>query len=173
MPYSSNLLDNDIIKIIKKLNPKVVYDIGAGAGKYGSMVRDHIGKVVKTVAIEIDPEYIKRFELKKIYTKILCISAADLINSSFYDNDFGLVIIGDCIEHLKKSEGIDLLNFLIYRSSWIMIQYPIKYLQNTFDGKSQEAHISVWGNVDFASFDIVKKVTIGNQELVLIKGYLI
>jgi hypothetical protein len=99
-------------------------------------------------------------------------SANDLVNQEFYDVNFDTVIIGDCIEHLKKSEGLDLLNFLVYRSRWILVQYPVKYLQNTFEGKHQEAHISVWGDKDFYSFDIEKKLVAEQQKFVLIKGYL-
>jgi phospholipid N-methyltransferase len=172
MPYSSDLLDNKIEKVLIKIKPKIIYDIGAGAGKYGSLARKIFNQDVKLTAIEIDSEYINRFNLEKLYNKVLCMSATDLINPKFYSTNFDTVIIGDCIEHLKKSDGIDLLNFLVYRSHWILIQYPVKYIQNTFEGKHQEAHLSVWEDKDFQSFEVKKKLLSGQQKFVLIKGYL-
>jgi hypothetical protein len=53
------------------------------------------------------------------------------------------------IEHLRKSVGLDLLNFLVYRARRIVVVFPLRYRQGTFDGRSQEAHISVWGQSDF------------------------
>lgn len=172
MPYSSNLLDKKILKILNDIQPANVYDIGAGAGKYGLMIRKNLKSVERLIAIEIDKDYIERFRLGSIYDEVLCISANDLLNHRFYDTNFDTIIIGDCIEHLKKSEGIDLLNFLAYRSRWILIQYPTKYLQNTFQGKPQEAHISIWRETDFISFDIKKTLKSGSQKFVLIRGYL-
>ncbi len=172
MPYSSTLLDTKIENILKKIKPETVYDIGAGAGKYGLMIKEKINSVKNLIAIEIDRDYIEKFKLKEIYTEVKNMSVNNLISEDFYDTNFDTVIIGDCIEHLKKSEGIDLLNFLVYRSKWILVQYPVKYLQNTFEGKHQEAHISVWGDNDFISFDIEKKLVAGQQKFVLIKGYI-
>lgn len=173
MPYSSRLLDEKIAKILKNISPEIIFDIGAGAGKYGKIARNNLSHLEKLVAIEIDQDYIEKFKLKDIYDEVKCMSAMDLIDQSFYDTNFGTVIIGDCIEHLKKSEGVDLLNFLVYRSKWILVQYPVKYLQNTFEGKHQEAHISVWDDHDFVSFEVKKKLSIEQQRFVLIKGYIV
>lgn len=173
MPYSSKLLDEKITKILQKINPEIVFDIGAGAGKYGKIARNKLTNLKKLVAIEIDEDYIRKFKLKDIYDEVKCMSVTDLIDKQFYDTNFGTVIIGDCIEHLKKSDGIDLLNFLVYRSKWILVQYPVKYLQNTFEGKHQEAHISVWDDHDFISFEVKKKLVAEQQRFVLIKGYIV
>lgn len=171
MPYSSPSLDDQVLQILKQIQPIVVYDIGAGAGKYGRIVKKNLPNT-RSVAVEIDTDYIKKFDLREIYTEVLEMSANDLISERFYDANFDTIIIGDCIEHLKKSDGLDLLNFLVYRARWILIQYPLKYLQNTFEGKHQEAHISVWGDNDFISFEVEKKLSENSQECVLIKGYL-
>ena len=76
----------------------------------------------------------------------------DLIDKAI-DSTYDLVIIGDCIEHMKKSEGIDLLNFLVYRSKYILIHYPNEYIQGTVDDHIHEAHISIWHESDFQAFD--------------------
>lgn len=48
MPYSSFIFDNAIAEIIKIIKPKVVLDLGAGAGKYGSMVKEEIKEFIRT-----------------------------------------------------------------------------------------------------------------------------
>ncbi len=171
MPYSSTVFDKKICNLLREIKPKIIYDIGAGAGKYGILLKKHFPNIY-SIGIELDHDYIKRFELEKLYCEIWNIAAEDLISPQYYDFDFDTVILGDVIEHLKKSDGIDLLNYLIYRTRWILIQYPVKYLQNTVDGKSQEAHIAVWGDRDFEQFEIQEKFSKGAQRLVLLKGFL-
>jgi hypothetical protein len=39
MPYSSKLLDDKIRDVLIEINPDIIFDIGAGAGKYGRMAR--------------------------------------------------------------------------------------------------------------------------------------
>ncbi len=171
MPYSSPLFDNAINAVIKKIKPKTCYDLGAGAGKYSELI-SKISPETKTVAIEIEKEYIEKFNLKSTYSKVLNISVMDLLTPKFYETNFDTVIIGDTIEHLKKSEGIDILNFLVYRCRWIIIQFPVRYLQNSVDNHTSEAHISVWGKSDFSVFEKSKLYAKQGQRLIVIRGYL-
>lgn len=170
MPYSSETFDQKIEKILKKISPKEFFDIGAGAGKYGVMTK-RIYPFINTTAIEIEKDYIAKFDLNKIYSEVWNISALDLMKEKFIDKSFDVVMMGDVIEHLKKSEGVDLLNFLVYRTRWIIIEFPYHYLQNSVDGYYSEAHMSVWDKSDFSLFEskFYKKKS---QRLVIIKGYL-
>jgi hypothetical protein len=85
------------------------------------------------------------------------------------------VIIGDCIEHMRKSAGLDLLNFLIYRTGYTVLLVPENYVQDDWEGHAAEAHISTWTIHDFAGWDVLHKQ--GQQggwltmHLFLIKGY--
>src|SRR4030043_367496 len=132
------------------------------------------GKIEKKktclIGVEIEPDYIKKFELKKIYDKIFCCNAAYLIGK-IQEEIFDLVIMCDVLEHMKKSEGIDLLNFLVYRSGFILIEYPEKYIQNSVDGYEHEAHISIWNRRDFDIFDRTGIAKRGKQRLLVIQGY--
>lgn len=171
MPYSSFIFDKSIEEVVKLLKPKSFLDIGAGAGKYGELVKK-INPSVETVALEIEKDYIKKFDLGSIYKKVWNISATDLINPKYYGLSFDVVMIGDIIEHLKKSDGIDLLNFLIYRCRWIIVEFPYRYLQNSVDGYQSEAHISAWTKDDFSSFEATKLSEKDTQRLVVLRGYL-
>ena len=122
-------------------------------------------------AVEIEKDYIKNFKLHSIYDEVWNISATDLINPKYYDSTFDVIMIGDIIEHLKKSDGIDLLNFLIYRCRWIILEFPYRYFQNSVDGHHSEAHISVWAKDDFISFERTKLYEKDTQRLVVLRGY--
>ena len=175
MPYSSVVFDPVIAKIIKFVKTKNFLDLGAGAGKYGALARK-IDPSMHLTAVEIEKDYIKKFNLDSIYSEVLNMSVTDLLRPKYYDSKFDFIMCGDIIEHLKKSDGIDLLNFLIYRSRWIVIEFPHRYLINSVDGRHSGAHISVWGENDFESFERTelyksKKVG-GTQRLIVLRGYL-
>ena len=153
------------------MKPVTLLDIGAGAGKYGELAKN-INPSIKSVAIEIEKDYIKKFALSSIYDEVWNISVTDLINPKYYDSIFDLVMIGDVIEHLKKSDGIDLVSFLIYRCCWIIIEFPHCYIQNSIDGYKSEAHISTWSESDFGSFEKTALYTKDTQRLVVLRGYL-
>ena len=123
------------------------------------------------------PEMLKNkkgsiINLSSIYDEVWNISATDLINPKYYDSTFDVIMIGDIIEHLKKSDGIDLLNFLIYRCRWIILEFPYRYLQNSVDGYHSEAHISVWTKDDLVSFERTQLYEKDTQRLILLRVYL-
>jgi len=170
MPYSSFIFDNAIAEIIKLIRPKTFFDLGAGAGKYGSMVKE-IDSTIETTAIEIEKDYIKKFNLRSIYNQVWNISVTDIVQPKYFDSIFDIVMAGDILEHLKKSEGVDLLNFLIYRCRWIIIEFPYRYLQNTVNDYASEAHISVWAENDFFSFERTRMYAKDTQRLIFLRGY--
>jgi len=67
---------------------------------------------------------------------------------------------------------MDLLNFLIYRSRWIIVQFPYRFLQNASGGYNSEAHISVWAESDFLSFERTRMYVKDTQRLIVLRGYL-
>ena len=171
MPYSSFIFDRSIEEIILLLKPGTILDLGSGAGKYGELAKK-INPSIKLTAVEIEKDYIENFKLPSIYDEVWNISVTDLINPKYYNSTFDLIVIGDIIEHLKKSDGIDLLNFLIYRCRWIILEFPHRYLQNSVDGYHSEAHISVWTKDDFISFERTQLHEKDTQRLVVLRGYL-
>jgi 2-polyprenyl-3-methyl-5-hydroxy-6-metoxy-1,4-benzoquinol methylase len=142
MPYSSNIFDAYIGELIGLLQPATVCDIGPGAGKYGHLLRrvsDHDQFPTHSTAIEIDASYVETYRLHEVYDNVLITDALALIAQPRLRYD--LVMIGDCIEHKRKSDGLDLLNFLIYRSGYICVVYPDAYIQDDWEDHAAEAHI--------------------------------
>lgn len=84
MPYSSFIFDDAIAEIIKLVCPKTFLDLGAGAGKYGSMVKE-IDPSIETIAVEIEENYLEKFNLRSIYHKIWNIPVINLIRPEYIE----------------------------------------------------------------------------------------
>jgi hypothetical protein len=170
MPYSSVVFDEEIKNILTCVAPCKVLDLGAGAGKYGLMVKD-INSTTEVIAVESEKDYIRRFKLTSIYNVVWRMSVTDLIQPNYYDAQFDVIIAGDILEHLRKTDGINLINFLIYRCRWLIVEFPHRYLQNSVDGHDGEAHISAWSESDFAGFECTKMRSEDTQRLIILRGY--
>ena len=151
MPYSFPTFDARITKWLRSQKRKNYLDIGVGSGKYGQIIRGLYPKA-DIVGIESEKEYSERFGLNKIYSSIYVGKA-----EYFFDQNPNFVteiaIIGDCLEHVKKSDGVDLVHDLVHRSHYIVIVWPSKYVQLVWEGHASEVHRSVWTKKDFADFD--------------------
>lgn len=154
MPYSHNSLNPIVNRLLQQIRPAMMLDIGAGAGKYGSMMRAveaQSGLGCLKIAVEICPEYIDRFNLRAIYDEIWITDAYELIASK-PDLSGDLVILGDCIEHMPKSRGIDLIEYLLYRFKHVLVIFPIDLPQGAWEGYAREAHVSLWYPEDFVRY---------------------
>jgi hypothetical protein len=150
MPSSARTFDSELELYFRQVHHDSVVDIGPDEGKYGRMLRRAQPKS-RLISVEIDPGYVKQYKLRDIYDEVLVQDAAEPMND--LDRAFDAVILGDCIEHLRKSVGLDLLNFLIYRSKIIIVKFPLQMLQNIWQGHKSEAPVSVWSEDDFRSMD--------------------
>jgi hypothetical protein len=154
MPYSDHAFDQQIETLVERMRPTSVLDIGPGAGKYGKMVRgirDRGVDVSLIAAIEIDESYIEQFGLREIYDVVQLGDAATLPDVG-PDAQWDLVILGDVLEHLRKSRGMDLMEYLYYRTKYVILAIPIDYVQGAWEGHHAEAHISTWRAEDFARY---------------------
>lgn len=152
MPYSSTLLDDVALQVFSAARFDRLLDIGAGAGKYGRMIAAVRPDVHRT-ALEVWTPYVEQFNLPGLYHDVQDRDGRDLMRD--VDQTFDLVTLGDVLEHLPKSDGIDLLEFLIYRSRLIWVQVPRRYLQGSVEGNPHEAHVSIWSERDFAPYEHV------------------
>lgn len=167
MPGSSQLLDDHIRNVIRRAEGTRFLDLGCGAGKYGWFTKE-IRPEATIEGYEIDASYVDRFGLSQWYDTVHVASCMDVLDR--VDDTWDLVTIGDCIEHLRKSDGIDLINFLVYRCKYLLVCWPDQFLQGAVDGHRHEAHISVWTPSDFAPFAHGHR-TRPPMHLVLVDGY--
>ena len=150
MPFSATEFDSEIELYFRLIRHESVVDIGPGEGKYGRMLR-RVRPDIKLIGVELDADYVEQYKLRDLYDEVWVSDAAELMNDP--DRTFDAVIIGDCIEHMRKSIGLDLLNFLVYRSKLITVKFPLQIPQNAWQGHKSEAHLSVWSEHDFRGMD--------------------
>jgi hypothetical protein len=150
--------------------PAIVLDIGAGAGKYGKMLKDieyETGSAIRKIAVEIEGRIIDRFGLDSIYDEILNTDANSIVKvCPSLTGD--VAIAGDVIEHLTKSQGADLVEYLQYRFKHIFLVIPTDYLSYTYEDYEHESHISIWRTADIARFEggyCVERTSGGNRFL--------
>lgn len=168
MPYSENTFDDLAYALVDRIQIDRFLDIGAGNGKYGKLIKLLHPHSLRT-AVEIERDYIERFALDTVYGEVLHMDATHLIEARLEDT-YDLAILGDCLEHMRKSVGVDLLSFLVYRVRYALIIFPERYLQGPWLGYRSEAHISSWSAHDFAGFDhmLLRR---GTTVAVCINGY--
>lgn len=158
MPFSSNTFDDVLVDHIYRLGPKTVLDVGAGAGKNGKFVK-HINKDILLEAIEPTQNYIEEYQLGSFYDTVYqkdILSFTKENSSKKYD----LIIIGDVLEHLFKTEVIDYLDYFLYRAKWIIAIWPTHLDQDDVNSNSFESHKSNFYLKDLANnFDIVYYVS--------------
>ena len=169
MSGSFPIFDAAVEQFVAWLQPARALDVGAGSGKYAHVLR-HAAPGCERVAIEVEPSYIDRFALRELYHRV------DLADATRWWRDepeesFDLVIIGDCIEHLPKSEGLDLLNAMVYRSAWILVLAPEFIIQGPVDGVAAEVHRSVWSERDLHWHDLWAWDNTRAISLLMLRGY--
>lgn len=173
MPYSEPTFDNKIKHFLSSHLGKTYLDIGTGAGKYGKMIRQ-INPPARIIGIEVNKKFITQFKLKEIYDEIYAGKIEDFVAQKLTQEPrftVDIALIGDCLEHLPKSAGIDLLHYLVYRTKYIIIAFPSKWVQYDWQGHVYEAHQSVWWEKDFEGFNYQYQ-KVKQMNLVIIRGYL-
>ncbi|HEY3799429.1 MAG TPA: hypothetical protein VGL58_13845 [Caulobacteraceae bacterium] len=154
MPFSVSAFDQHVAALIERMRPKSILDIGPGAGKYGKIVkalRESGVDLPFSVALEVDPSYIEAFKLNEIYDSVQLGDASSLPDIGA-DAQWDLVILGDVLEHFRKSRGVDLVDYLYYRTKYIILVIPVDYIQGAWQGHDSEAHLSTWYPEDFARY---------------------
>lgn len=170
MPFSDPCFDAEIEAFLRSVRPRVLVDIGPGAGKYGHLARAASSNT-RTIAVEVEPAYIAEFRLAEVYSEVVCADAAIYFLTNV-DFSADVVIFGDSLEHFRRSVGLDLIHYFMYRCKYLIVIFPSKYVQYSWRGYAAEAHVSVWDVEDFRPFGIHRHQRVGFMHLVIVQGYL-
>jgi hypothetical protein len=173
MSGSFSVFDSVVAELLTWLQPSSALDVGTGAGKYGHMLT-RAAPQCRRVGIEAEATYIERFGLNDIYQQVHCGSAADW-QATALDSRFDLAIVGDCLTHMSKSAGQDLLNFLAYRSAYTLIVAPEFIVQSAADsaaGLPTQERRSVWSERDLGWHDLWAWDNCRTVSFFLLRGYL-
>ena len=138
MPHSYGHFDDFIRQFLIKHPPTVgVLDIGAGAGKYGRMLRAAFPKMTID-AVEVWVPYVEQFKLFDVYNSVLIQNVANILPCVF--GKYDLIVLGDILEHLTVHTALDVLG-RIPASTAILVAVPYLYSQGPVDGNVHEAHL--------------------------------
>lgn len=147
--HSFQTFDAAVDAIVQLVGARSIIDIGAGAGKYGRRLRQVVPDAT-LIAVEMNADDIREHALHSVYDRIIQHDVSELmVREPNFACD--VAILGDVIEHLPKSSGIDLLNWLHYRAAYTIIITP--------EHMALEAqlwflaHNSLWSARDFGWHD--------------------
>lgn len=149
--------------------PTTSLDVGAGAGKYGRLLQRSVPDCART-AIEIDAGHVRNFGLDQLYHRVETTDAARWWLDE-PEEVFDLVVFGDCLQHLPKSAGLDLLNAMVYRCAWLVVLAPEFIVQGAVDGADSAVHRSVWSERDMHWHDLWVWDNTRAMSLFVLRGY--
>ena len=164
--YSYTTFDDLTLHLLQQIRPAKVLDIGAGEGKYGKLIRE-AGLDCHLTAVEFEPE--RRAELLALgYNEVRSLAALDLMKNP--SETFEVIILGDVIEHMRKSEGQDLLEYLNYRATYILVITPEAMPMSS--PNFYEGHNSLWRPPSMAWHDVWAHCRNAMMHFYVLRGYL-
>ena len=146
MPTSDAENKPKFLEWYKQIKPKTVLDIGAGEGTYAKLV---VSAGVEFNAywtgIEAWGPYVKSFNLMDWYNNVVIADACYVDYRKVNNGHSDLVVAGDVLEHMTKTEAKELIAELKKHSSNIIISIPLVHLdQAAYKGNWFEKHIDHW-----------------------------
>lgn len=149
-----------VLDLVTKWQPRSILDVGVGYGKYGVLFREYLDiwkvtepyskRILRLVGVEAFEEY--RNPIWDVYDKVLIGDGRDL-KVELAEEKFGLLFLGDVIEHFDKEEGKKLLGELNYDK--VIIVTPLQvYEQEAVYQNPYEIHKSEWKHQDLPGLDL-------------------
>lgn len=137
---------------IAEMKPRIVVDFGTGLGAYGKVCRK---LSVPCVGVEVWPDFVTKSILHYDF-----MIHEDM--RSFIDKVWGgLFIFGNCLEHMKKEQGLRTVLKAKERASNIIISTPYGYVPYAgVPGKPNSPHVCGYTPESFKSFLNVKEVAL-------------
>ena len=164
MSGSFPTFDHVVAPLLAQLQPRRALDLGAGSGKYGRLLRDAAPDCAR-VAVEVDPHTVQQHELAALYHQVHVADATDWCAQQ--RACFDVVLLGDCLTQLPKSQGLDLLNALVYRSAWLVVLNAEFVVQPGAVGPQR----SVWSERDLHWHDLYAWDNTRTTTLAVLRGY--
>lgn len=169
MPGSFACFDPLSAELLAWLAPETVLDVGAGAGKYGHLVQ-RVCPAAAVTALELESDHVDRYALQQVYRDVVVEDAWSWCSRT-PDLHFDVVVAGCCVQHLPKSQGLDLLNLLTYRSAWLLVVVPEFVVPGAAPAQASAVQRSVWSERDFHWHDRWAWDNCRTLSWVLLRGY--
>ena len=137
--------------LIKEYQPKTLLDVGMGYGNIGKYAKDVIPDI-ELNGVEIFLPYLFSIASQaKLFKRIIVSDIRDLVDKLW---SVDIVTAWDVIEHLKREDGIKIMNYLKSISNICLmvsvpiISYPQGALVTEIQGKKYnneaETHLTQW-----------------------------
>lgn len=121
--WKHNSSVNDItVEQLLKIKPKNVFDVGAGDGFYGKLLK-HLFNNVNVVGIEKNLIYVCEFGLYEIYDALMGDDIVNIICGISGD----LIIFGDILEHLEKQDMVSVLKSAVDNFKYVIVNSPLGF----------------------------------------------
>jgi len=154
------------VDVLMKIEPTRVLDIGVGFGRWGMLVREFcdvwFGRVFRSdwkVWIEGVEGFSQNIDdyHRFFYNRIRVADFQD-IYSELIDR-WNVIIFGDVLEHFEKKEAIEILNWALSNSDYVLVNIPLgeNWEQNEMYGNILEKHLSTWSLDDFKQFHLCRQ----------------
>ena len=162
----NSFVDPFTIEQIKSINPTSVVDVGTGDGYHGKLLHYLYDNPPKIVGVELNPRWVNHCNSLNIYDEILSGDIKELITSL----TGSLIIFGDVLEHLEKSDAEYTLGEAIKNFEWVMVNGPIGF-QPQSHVDPEEHHRCGITIEDFKDYKIIEYNEIPNLMMnCLMKG---
>lgn len=157
MPSSRYEHISEVVSVLMTLAPRSILDVGCGFGRWGFLAREFCdifqGRYLKSTwqarvdAVEVFKDYLSPHH-EYIYNNVYTMKIEDYVKEMpCYD----VIILGDVIEHLEKSNGETVLKALSLKSNKaLIIALPLgnQWPQEDVFGNPYETHRSIWTETD-------------------------
>jgi len=141
MPVSStwgkDVATGWLLKILANNPTSVVFDVGAGEGTWAKLLRPNMPAGARIEAAEIWGPYTLEYGYDRLYDAF-CIADARAINPLYYSAE--IVIFGDVLEHMPKTDAKEVLSTACFYANNILICNPVLHIGfegpngNPYDG---------------------------------------
>lgn len=135
MPFSTPVYKEETKQyLINNFDPSSkILDVGPGRGNYSILLREYFKHMD---GVEIFEPYINSFGLKNIYENIWVSNIIDF-DFEYYD----IIIMGDVLEHIEETQGIELVKKLYPKCNELIIAIPYEAHQGEWGGNIYETHL--------------------------------
>jgi hypothetical protein len=165
VPVSDYHSISDVLHVVEQINPKSIFEVGVGFGKWGSVLREVVdvyqGRIhradwqVRIEGVEIFEGY-RNPLWDAVYDRVDVADCREVLKTS---GKFDLAMCCDVIEHFTKEEGWKLLNGLMEKCKYVIVTSPQGYFaQGSVFGNEHEKHLSGWEQHDFRGVPHLYKV---------------
>tara|TARA_R110000803_G_C11984313_1_gene321130 strand:+ start:943 stop:1467 length:525 start_codon:yes stop_codon:yes gene_type:complete len=148
-----------MVNFFEKRKNLRVLDIGAGMGKWSSLIR---GNTQSIHAVEAHAPYIEKFSLRSLYDKVY----NQDIRFFNYEEEYDVAILGDVLEHLEYEDAIETILVLKNKVSCILLTIPITICiqDGSVYGNDYETHRYQWSDKEIQQVLGFKLINVGSND---------